>query len=48
MISKREETKQITYKKYTVEFNSPDDNKLLTLEAALKYFQSNMKINGLI
>ena len=50
MISKKEEAKeakQISYKKYTVDFNSPVDNKLLTLEAALKYLQSNMKINGL-
>ena len=50
MISKKEETKdakQKTYKKYTVDFNSPVDNNLLTLESALKYMQSNMKINGL-
>ena len=50
MISKKEEAKdakQKTYKKYTVDFNSPVDNNLLTLESALKYMQSNMKINGL-
>ena len=50
MISKKEEekeSKQISFKKYTVDFNSPVDNKLLTLEGALKYLQANMKINGL-
>ena len=50
MISKKEDSKdakQKTYKKYTVDFNSPVDNNLLTLESALKYMQSNMKINGL-
>ena len=50
MISKKEnpkDAKQKTYKKYTVDFNSPVDNNLLTLESALKYMQSNMKINGL-
>ena len=50
MISKKgeaKESKQISYKKYTVDFNSPVDNKLLTLEGALKYLQANMKINGL-
>ena len=50
MISKKDnpkDAKQKTYKKYTVDFNSPVDNNLLTLESALKYMQSNMKINGL-
>jgi large subunit ribosomal protein L22e len=50
MISKKEDAKdakQKAYKKYTVDFNSPVDNNLLTLESALKYMQSNMKINGL-
>ncbi len=50
MISKKEEAKdakQKTYKKYTVDFNNPVENNLLTLESALKYMQSNMKINGL-
>jgi large subunit ribosomal protein L22e len=50
MISKKEDAKdakQKSYKKYTVDFNSPVDNNLLTLESALKYMQSNMKINGL-
>ena len=50
MISKKEDAKdakQKTYKKYTVDFNNPVENNLLTLESALKYMQSNMKINGL-
>ena len=50
MISKKDnakDAKQKIYKKYTVDFNSPVDNNLLTLESALKYMQSNMKINGL-
>ena len=50
MISKKEqskESKQINYKKYTVDFNSPVENNLLTLESASKYMQANMKINGL-
>ena len=52
MLSKKEEiksneVKQKTYKKYTIDFNSPIDNNLLTLESALKYLQSNMKVNGL-
>lgn len=41
------EEKQMTYKKFTVDFNSPVDNNLLTLESACKYLQTNMKINGL-
>ncbi len=50
MISKKEEqkdAKQKNYKRFTVDFNAPVDNNLLTLESALKYMQSNMKINGL-
>ena len=50
MISKKEdpkEAKQKNYKRYTVDFNAPVENNLLTLESALKYMQSNMKINGL-
>jgi large subunit ribosomal protein L22e len=49
-MSKKQETKeekQINYKKYTVDFNSPVENKLTTLEAAAKYLESNMKVNGL-
>ena len=50
MISKKEEqkdAKQKNYKRFTIDFNAPVDNNLLTLESALKYMQSNMKINGL-
>ena len=50
MISKKPESKdakQANYKKYTVDFNSPVENNLLTLESAAKYMQTNMKINGL-
>lgn len=42
-IKKREKT----YKKFTVDFNSPVSNKLLSLEAAAKYVQSNLKVKGL-
>ena len=44
---KTNEVKQKTYKKYTIDFNSPIENNLLTLESALKYLQSNMKLKGL-
>ena len=50
MLSKKEDKKDkkaITYKKYTVDFSNPLENKLLTLESVLKYLQSNMKLNGL-
>ncbi len=52
MISKKEDTKatevkQKTYKKFTIDFNSPIENNLLTLESILKYLQTNMKLNGL-
>ena len=50
MLSKNEDKKDqktITYKKYTVDFSNPLENKLLTLESVLKYLQGNMKLNGL-
>jgi large subunit ribosomal protein L22e len=50
MLSKKDDkksAKQPTYKKYTVDFSNPIENKLLTLESVQKYLQSNMKINGL-
>ena len=50
MLSKKgdkKDTKQATYKKYTVDFSNPLENKLLTLESVLKYLQNNMKLNGL-
>ena len=45
--NKAPEVKQKIYKKYTIDFSGPVDNNLLTLESALKYLQSNMKLNGL-
>ena len=50
MLSKKDnkkESKQTTYKKYTVDFSNPLENKLLTLESVLKFLQNNMKLNGL-
>ena len=50
MLSKKEDkkdSKQISYKKFTVDFSSPLENKLLTLESVLHYLQTNMKLNGL-
>lgn len=50
MLSKKEDkkdAKQATYKKYSVDFTNPIQNKLLTLESVQKYLQANMKINGL-
>ena len=45
--NKAPEVKQKIYKKYTIDFSGPVENNLLTLESALKYLQSNMKLNGL-
>ena len=45
--NKAPEVKPKIYKKYTIDFSGPVDNNLLTLESALKYLQSNMKLNGL-
>ena len=45
--NKAAEVKQKTYKKYTIDFNGPVENHLVTLESALKYLQTNMKLNGL-
>ena len=39
--------KEKTYKKYTVDFNSPVSSKLLSLESAVKYLISNIKVGGL-
>lgn len=50
MLSKKDdkkEYKQLSYKKFTVDFTSPLENKLLTLESVLHYLQTNMKLNGL-
>ena len=50
MLSKKDhkkDSKTATYKKYSVDFTNPLENKLLTLESVLKYLQTNMKLNGL-
>jgi large subunit ribosomal protein L22e len=39
--------KEKVYKKYFVDFSDPLDNKLLSIESAMKYLNSNMKIDGL-
>ena len=39
--------KERTYKKYSVDFNSPVENKLLSLEGAAKYLTANIKVGGL-
>ena len=39
--------KEISYKKYTINMSSPVENKLLSLEAAINYLESNIKVNGL-
>ena len=46
-VKKQVEKKEKSYKKYTVDFSSPVENKLLSLEAASKYLNSNIKVNGL-
>ena len=46
-VKKPVEKKEKSYKKYTVDFSSPVENKLLSLEAASKYLNSNIKVNGL-
>ena len=51
MLSKKDnkkEAKQTTYKKYTVDFSNPLENKLLTLESVLKFLQNNMKLFRII
>ena len=39
--------KEKSYKKYYVDFNSAVSNKLVSLEAAIKYLESNIKVNGI-
>ena len=46
-VKNKVEKKEKSYKKYTVDFNSPVENKLLSLEAASQYLNSNIKVNGL-
>lgn len=39
--------KEKTFKKFTVDFSSPVENSLLTLESGVKYLKENIKVNGL-
>jgi large subunit ribosomal protein L22e len=39
--------KEKSYKKYYVDFNAAVTNNLLSLEAAIKFLNSNIKVNGL-
>ena len=39
--------KEKVYKKFYVDFSEPLDNKLLSIESASKFLNSNMKIDGL-
>ena len=45
--SSGKEKAKVSYKVYTVDFNSPCSNNLLTLESAEKYLKANFKVNGL-
>ena len=45
--AEQKEQPKTTYKVFSVDFNSPCSNNLLTLEGAQKYLISNFKINGL-
>ena len=38
--------KEKSYKKYYVDLNSAVTNNLVSLEAAIKYLESNIKVNG--
>ena len=46
-VAAEKEKPKITYKVFTVDFNSPCSNNLLTLESAEKYLKTNFKVNGL-
>lgn len=39
--------KERTYKKYNVDFNAPVSNNLVSLESAIKYLNTNIKVNGI-
>jgi large subunit ribosomal protein L22e len=45
--NKTDKKKERAYRKFNVDFNQAVENKLLTLEAACKYLNQNIKINGL-
>ena len=49
-MDKKAESKEqpkTTYKSFSVDLNAPCNNKLLTVESAQKYLQTNFKVNGL-
>lgn len=43
---KQVKRKERSYRRYTVDFNSPVTGNLLSLESAQKYLESNIKVNG--
>lgn len=45
--NKQIKKKEKSYKKYNVDFNAPVSNNLVSLEAAIKYLNSNIKVNGI-
>ena len=45
--TKQVKKQEISYKKFNVDFNAPVSNKLLSLETAINYLESNIKVNGL-
>lgn len=45
--NKQIKKKEKSYKKYTVDFNAAVAGNLLSLEAAIKYLNQNIKVNGL-
>lgn len=45
--AKQIKKKEKIYKKYYVDFNAAISNNLLSLEAAIKFLNNNIKVNGL-
>jgi large subunit ribosomal protein L22e len=45
--TKPKQKKDKNYKKYVVDFNAAVTNDLVSLEAAMKYLNSNIKVNGI-
>jgi len=44
---KTKQKKEKNFRKYHVDFNAAVSNNLVSLEAAIKYLQKNIKINGI-
>lgn len=44
--NKQIKKKEKSYKKYTVDFNEAVSQNLVSLEAAIKYLEANIKVNG--